>query len=160
MTFDEVQRLAQEIVAEALVLSNKHTKQSNAPVNYACIFSQSEAEFTDLCEAVATLSTIADETKAGPVFRIPPTPTAAGRLDLLKIRRPDVNRAERGDADFTVADYSSFKIEYIGKPGFRLIERPEMEMIELVDAGFNVLAYYSHPILAEVIERRAAAAAQ
>ena len=70
---------------------------------------------------------------------------------MLKIRRPDPKRPERGDADFTVSDYQTFKKTQLGKPGFGLIERTNMEMLELVDPDFDVLAYYSHPTLAEVL---------
>src|SRR5260370_27831312 len=81
-----------------------------------------------------------------------PLANASGVRRLLKIRRPYPNRPVRGDADFTVADYAAFKREYLGRPGFGLIERPHMEMLELIDPSFNVLAYYSNPTLATVLK--------
>lgn len=154
MTTDELKTLAQRIVAEASQLNAAHTNQSTAPVNYACIFAQSPDEYEELVEAASKLGPIADETTMGPVFHISPVSTEAGWLRLLKIRRPDPKRPERGDADFTIADYEKFKKTYLGTPGFGLIKREHMEMIELIDSGFNVLAYYSHPTLAEVLEFR------
>jgi len=57
-----------------------------------------------------------------------------------------------GDADFTAGDYESFKKKYLGKPGFRLIKRPDMEMIELMDSSYDAVAYFSHPTLATVLK--------
>ena len=75
----------------------------------------------------------------------------AGNRRLVKIRKPDPKRTERGDADFTVTDYLIFKKKYLSKPGFRIIKRPEMEMIELTDPSFNVLAYFSNPPLGKIL---------
>ncbi len=92
------------------------------------------------------------DTSTGPLFKIAPLQTVAGPLQLLKIRKPDPTRTERGDADFTVSDYPTFKAKYLQRPGFRLIERPEMEMVELVDLTFNVRAYFSNPTLMKQLE--------
>jgi hypothetical protein len=88
----------------------------------------------------------------GPVFHIAPLSTVAGALRLLKIRRPDSKRPEKGDADFTVTDYGKFKKKHLGRPGFSIIKRPGMEIIELIDPSYNVIAYYSHPTLATVLK--------
>ena len=154
MKTEELTEITRKIVAEACSLSATHTDQGDAPVNYACIFAQTSAEYDELLEAARQLGPVADNTAMGPVFRITPISTDAGQLNLLKIRRPDPKRSERGDADFTVADYANFKKTYLGKPGFGIIEREDMEMLELIDPAFNVLAYYSHPPLAEVLKLR------
>ncbi len=151
MTTDELKVLIREIVAEARRLNAAHTDQPDAPVNYACIFAQSPAEYEELVSVARQLGPVADDTATGPVFHIAPLSTDAGRFRLLKIRRPDPKRPERGDADFTVADYDMFKKRHLGRPGFSLIQREHMEMLELSDPAFNVLAYYSHPTLAEVL---------
>lgn len=151
MTVDELKSLTQGIVARARALSAAHTSEGDAPVNYACIFTHSQAEFEELRALSHQLGSLAHETSTGPVFNIAPLPTASGDLTILKIRRPDPNRPERGDADFTVSDYQRFKTTYLPTPGFSLIERENMEMIELSDPSFDVLAYYSHPTLAEVL---------
>ncbi|MBI4092820.1 MAG: hypothetical protein HY420_02745 [Candidatus Kerfeldbacteria bacterium] len=152
MTVDELKKLTREIVAEARRLSAAHTYQGEAPVNYACIFTQNLSEYEEMVNVARKLGPVAEDTAMGPVFHISPLTTDAGMLRLLKIRRPDPKRPERGDADFTVADYEKFKESYIGRPGFGLIKRPEMEMVELADPAFNVLAYFSHPTLAEVLK--------
>jgi hypothetical protein len=153
MTIDELKKLVREIVAEARRLNAAHTTEQEAPVNYACVFAQSVAEYEELVDAARQLGPVADDTATGPVFRVA-IPTGAGTVPLLKIRRPDPNRREGGDADFTVADFDAFKKACLGRPGFSLVQRPDMEMIELIDQSFKVLAYYSHPTLAEVLKKR------
>jgi hypothetical protein len=151
MNVDQLKRLVLEIVEEARRLNAKHTDEPQVPVNYACIFTQSPAEYKGMTASAGKLGSVCHDTSTGPVFFIAPLPTAAGDLRLIKIRRQDPKRTERGDADFTVADYPRFKEKHLGRPGFNLIERPEMEMIELIDPAYNVLAYYSHPTLIKVL---------
>ncbi|MBI4094702.1 MAG: hypothetical protein HY435_00725 [Candidatus Liptonbacteria bacterium] len=147
----EFKTLIQIIVAEAAKLRDARTTEHQAPVNYACVFSQSDEEYELLLTVAKQLGKAVQETAMGPVFYIEPLDTVAGDLRLVKIRKPDPKRTERGDADFTVTDYLTFKKTYFGKPGFRIIERPNMEMIELADPGFNVLAYFSNPPLGKVL---------
>ena len=143
----------QQIVQKASELKDKHTTEKDAPVNYACIFSQSEKEYRDLEQEISKMGKVVQETKMGNVYLLTePIETVAGPVRIIKIRKPDPTRPERGDADFTVSDYRKFKREYLHTPGFSLMERPEMEMIELVNQQFDVRAYFSHPILAEVLK--------
>jgi len=143
----DLEALVQGIVQQARDLKNAYTKETDARVNYACVFAQSQDEYDSLIHAVQQLGTVIKDTPAGPVFHISPLDTVSGTLKLLKIRKPDPTRPERGDADFTVSDYATFKKVQLSKPEFRLIERPEMEMIELVDKAFRVRAYFSNPPL-------------
>jgi len=152
MTIDDLKILVREIVAEARRAVAARTAEANAPVNYACIFAQSAAEYEELVGLTRQLGSIVQETAMGPVFHIMPLATDCGDLRMLKIRRPDPKRREKGDADFTVADYESFKKTHLGQPGFNLIKRPKMEMIELIDPACNALAYFSHPTLGEILK--------
>ena len=152
MKIDELKTLVREIVAESSRLSAAHTSEQQVPVNYACVFTQSTAECEEMVKVARQLGQVAQETPTGPLFYIAPLSTVAGTLRLLKIRRPDPKRPERGDTDFTVTDYESFKNTHLGKPGFSLIERTDMEMIELIDPSYNVIAYYSYPTLADVLK--------
>jgi len=140
------------IVSKAQALKNKHTDQVSAPVNYACIFAQSEDEYNEMESIFKEWGEPVHETKTGFVYRIPSLETSAGELTLLKLRKPDPTRPERGDADFTVSNYPEFKAKYLDKPNVKLIERPEMEMMELTDSDFDVRAYFSNPILEKVLE--------
>lgn len=144
--------LVQNIVEQAMALRDKHTSETSAPVNYACIFTQSNEEYEKFLIIARTLGSVVHETNMGPVFRIRPLTTIAGDLELLKIRKPDPKRPERGDADFTLSDYQTFKNTYLHTPGFGIIARENMEMIELSDPNFNVLAYFSHPMLFDVLK--------
>jgi len=137
----------QEIVEKSNELKNKYTDETNAKVNYACIFSQNQKEFDEYKKITENFGKIVKETVSGPLFQIEPLNTVAGTLQLLKIRLPDITRPELGDADFSLVDYAKFKNKYLTKKGFKLIEREHMEMIELMDKTFNVRVYFSHPPL-------------
>lgn len=141
------QKLIKGVVSEAQQLKDSHTTEKNANVNYSAIFSHSMNEYEELLEVANKIGRIIDNTPTGPLFIIVPLNTVAGQLKLVKVRKPDEARKERGDADFTVSNYSSFKETYLSKPGFRLIQRPKFEMIELADNSYNVLAYFSNPPL-------------
>jgi hypothetical protein len=121
MNINELRQFVKEIVKKANDLKNKHTSEEKAPVNYACIFCQTEEQYNELKELVKTMGKIIKQTPTGPLFRIPQLDTVAGKLQLLKIRRPDITRTELGDADFTVSDYSEFKKKYLSQKGFQLL---------------------------------------
>ena len=146
MKIEELKSFVQEIVKEATKLKNKHTGEKTAPVNYACIFSQNDEQYTDLIETVKKFGKVVEETPKGPLFQIQPLETVSGTLQLLKIRIPDVTRPERGDADFTVSDYENFKEKYLSQKGFKLMKkREDFEMLELMDEKFDVRVYFSDP---------------
>lgn len=141
-----MENLIQNIINEAELLKDKYTDQKNVPVNYACIFCQSEEEQINFLKEAHKLGTIIQETSSGPLFKIS-LDTIAGKLQLLKIRKPDPTRLERGDADFTISDYSFFKEKYLNKAGFSLVQKDNFEMIELYEKGNNVRVYFSFPPL-------------
>jgi len=137
----------QEIVKKANNLKNKHISEKNASANYACIFCQSDEQYDSLVALAQEIGKVVEETPTGPLFHIQPLNTVAGKLQLLKIRKPDAARPELGDADFTITNYPEFKRKYLSQKGFSLIVRKNFEMIELVDSQFNVRAYFSNPPL-------------
>ncbi len=140
--------LVVEIVREAQALKDARTSETEAPVNYACVFAQNSHEFAELLRHADNLGKLVQETPNGPLYQIRPLQTSAGPLQLLKIRTPDVTHFDRGDADFTVSDYASFKRDVLKKPGFTVIsKREDFEMIELLDPAFRVRAYFSNPPL-------------
>ncbi len=145
MNKKDLKILVQEIVKQASILKNKHTNETLAQVNYACIFSQNKEEYGSLVKVSKTIGKVLEEMPTGLLFQIKPLKTVSGILRLLKIRIPDVSRPEKGDADFTVSNYSGFKKKYIFQKGFKLIKkREDFEMLELVDSEFNVRAYFSN----------------
>ena len=137
----------QEIVKRANILKDKHTSEKNAPVNYACVFCQTDEQYDSLVALAQEIGKVIEETPTGPLFHIQPLDTIAGNLQLLKIRKPDATRPELGDADFTVLNYPKFKNKYLPQKGFKLIVRKNFEMIELTDPKFNIRAYFSNPPL-------------
>ncbi len=147
MDEDNLKKQVQDIVKQSCELKDRHTDEHNAPVNYACIFSQSQEEYELLIKIAHNIGKIIQETPSGPLFNIHPLKTVSGDLRLLKIRNPDKTKPERGDADFTVSDYPNFKDKYLSKKGFKLIDKKQFEMIELMDPDFDVRTYFSYPPL-------------
>ena len=147
--------LIQDIVSQAKQLRDKYTDQIQASVNYACVFCQTEQEFNNFNKQAQKLGKVMKQTETGPIYLLNKTiETEAGLLKLLKIRKPDPTRPERGDADFTVDDYQNFKKKYLNKPNFKLIVRQDFEMIELYIKGANVRVYFSHPTLLELLNMK------
>ncbi len=149
MTRNELQELVRDIVKQACELKNKYTKQRDIPVHYAAIFSHTQEEYEGLLQAGAQLGMVYKETPTGPLYKIESLDTVAGSLRLLKIRAPDPTRPERGDADFAVKNYPSFKSACESRSGFKLIQRETFEMIELTDPAFDVRVYFSNPPVEE-----------
>ena len=147
-----MEELVQNIVKGAEILKDKYTDQKGLPVNYACIFCQSEEEFQYFKTEAYKIGKVVQERSNSLLFRISPIKTTAGNLYLLRIRQPDKSRPERGDADFTVPDYNKFKKMYLKEPGFLRIPRDKAEMIELHKKGENVRVYFSSPLLIKKLQ--------
>ena len=147
MEINDLKNLIKSIVEKATALKNKHIEYKNAPVNYACIFSKNQEEYEELIKTAKKIGKVIKETPTGPLFHIEPLETVSGVLKLLKIRIPDPTRPERGDADFTISNFSEFEKKYLTKPGFKIMKKPDFYMIELTDSDFDVRAYFSNPPL-------------
>ncbi|MBW3018564.1 hypothetical protein KY329_00055 [Candidatus Woesearchaeota archaeon] len=147
MDVDSLRVKVKEIVEQATDLKNKYVDVNDAPVNYACIFSQSQEEYDELVGVAKKIGKVIKETPTGLLFHIEPLQTCSGVLKLLKIRLPDPTRPELGDADFTIADFPAFEKKYLTKPGFKIMKKPDFYMIELMDPEFDVRAYFSNPPL-------------
>ena len=148
MKVGSLKKAVQEIVKTSTTLKNKYINNKNTPVNYACVFSQNEKEFNELIKTTRKIGNVIEKTPTGLLFQISPLKTVSGILRLLKIRIPDTTRPERGDADFTVPNFTDFKKKYISQDRFKLIKkRQDFEMLELMDSEFDVRAYFSYPPL-------------
>lgn len=131
------------IVGKSTELKNKFTNAEDAPVEFACIFCQSEEEYKKLTKAIQKLGKVVQDTQSGYVYLLDePIQTKAGPLKLVKIRKLDPIRKERGDADFNT-DYQKFKELYKGNPKFKLIKRENFEMLRLSGPQFDVMACFS-----------------
>ena len=147
MNIENLKIKIQNIVEKATELKNQYIDDKNTPVNYACIFSQSQEEYNELVETTRHMGNVVKETATGLLFQIKPLKTISGALQLLKIRLPDSTRPELGDADFTVSHFLEFEKKYLSRSGFKLIKRENFVMIELIDSQFDVRVYFSHPPL-------------
>jgi len=139
--------IVQEILMRAIALKDKYTKEYDAMATWACIFAQSENEYNELIEEVKKYGEKLKDTYSGPIFIL--NEPIGRTIRVLKIRQFDPAKKERGDADFTVKNYENFKKESLGKNNFKLIPRDGFEMIELMESGNNVLAYFSNPPIEE-----------
>lgn len=131
------------IVDRSTELKNKFTNASTAPVEFACIFCQNEEEYRMFTNSIQTLGKIVQNTQSGFTYLLDkPIKTVAGPLRLVKIRKPDTQRRERGDADFNT-EYRKLKKRYQRNPKFELIKRDTFEMLRLSDPKFDVMACFS-----------------
>jgi len=140
-----INQILEFIVPKALELSRLYAEDEKLPINYACIFCQNDTEFEEFNKQAAEAGSVIEDTPTGPLYKFNKSlETVAGPLWLLKIRKPAASHPQRGDADFTLENYNSFKEKHLqDKEHFKLIGRENFEMIELRDEGFPVLAYFS-----------------
>ncbi len=131
------------IVNTSIQLKNKYIDQVNVLIEFACIFSKNMEEYQELTEIIKQLGRIVQDTPSGYTYMLDnPIKTKAGKLRLIKIRKPDPNRSERGDVDFNT-NYPEFKNKYADKEDFELITREDFEMLRLSNPEFDVLACFS-----------------
>lgn len=146
MDMDTITEILEYIIPKTLELNRLYIPNESVRVNYSAIFCQSDAEYEELNKKAAQIGNVTEDTPTGPLYKFhKPLQTLAGPLWLLKIRKPDSTRPQRGDADFTLKDYNSFKEKYLKDNGhFKIIDRRNFEMIELKDSKFNVISYFSN----------------
>ncbi len=131
------------IVNRSNELKDRFTNETVAPVEFGCVFCQNEEEYEKFTCSIQTLGKIIQTTQSGFTYLLDkPVKTVAGPLRLVKIRKPDTQRLERGDADFNT-DYKNFKKRYQGNHKFELIKRDSFEMLRLSDPKFDVMACFS-----------------
>jgi hypothetical protein len=130
---------------------NANTDEFPVTIDYLSIFAKDEAEYQDLIEYTRELGKATDEklAKTGKTIILKsPIETEAGLLKVIKIRKPDATRPQRGAPDFRVDDYQEFKSKYIMANGnFTLMLRADYEMIEL--KGVDVLVYFPSKLFDE-----------
>ena len=145
ITKQDLEKIVNYIVEQGLKAIKDNTDEIDLPIDYMGIFTQGDAEFAKMESLVKTLGKPGDKTAttSGSTFLLDaPLQTPAGLLKVLKIRKPDPTRPQRGAPDFKVNDYQSFKNKCLSgqNSNFSLIIRKEYEMIEL--KGEDVLVYF------------------
>ncbi len=144
MSKQELQKIVDYIVSQGLKAIRDNTDEQSLSVDYLGIFAKDEPEFAALDALVSTLGTPGDvtATPTGTTYILyEPLNTPAGPLKVLKVRKPDPTRPQRGAPDFRVNDYPSFKEQYVSRGhNFTLMLREQYEMLEL--KGVDVLVYF------------------
>lgn len=140
----DLEKIIKYIVAKSAALKDHYTNAKTALVEFACIFTHSDDEYQKLDAEIRTFGKIAQDTPTGYTYLLnEPLETVAGKLQLVKVRKPDPIRQERGDADFNT-DYKNFKKRYGSDPKFELIDRGDFEMLRITDKNFDALACFSN----------------
>lgn len=140
------------IVDNTLKLKNKYTDEKSSPIDWVAVFAQNDIEYESFLKKTKSMGKIVESTPTGPIFKLSsPIKTKAGDLFIIKIRKPDKTRLQRGDGDFRLSDYKAFKKRYLADKHFKLIRRKDYEMIELRDPEFDVLVYFSDPPISKVL---------
>ena len=139
------------LVDNTVRMKNEFTDAVDAPIEFACIFCQSNEEYKRFTVEIQKLGKIVQDTSTGFTYHLDkPLETKAGILNLVKIRKPDPQRKERGDTDFNT-HYQRFKEKYENKPRFELVRREEFEMLRLSDPSYSVMVCFSSKPLSEVL---------
>jgi len=141
-----INEILEYIIPKTLEMNRLYIPDELVQINYSAIFCKNDAEYKKLNEEASQIGNVVEDTQTGPLYKFHKSlQTLAGPLWLLKIRKPDPTRPQRGDADFTLKDYYSFKEKYSkNKDHFKIIDRGNFEMIELKDKKFRVLSYFSN----------------
>ena len=151
MNKNELEKIVNYIVEQGLFAIKSNTDEQEAIIDYVAIFSKDENEFKNLELVAETMGKEVDKetAKTGKTFLLnEPLNTPAGILSLIKIRKPDATRPQRGAPDFKIKNYQLFKNKYLQSSGnFTLMTRKDYEMIEI--KGVDVLVYIPNKTLSE-----------
>jgi hypothetical protein len=143
MKREGIEQIVDYLVRHALEALDRRAEHFGAELDYVAIFSKDDQEFDELVLCVEKLGTEVDYQmrKTGVTFHLAqPIMTEFGDLKLLKIRKPDPTRPQRGAPDFVIQNYDEFKQKYLYTSGnFTLMFHTHTEMIEL--KGVDVLVY-------------------
>lgn len=140
-----IYKILEYIIPKTLELNKSYLSDESIKINYSAIFCQDNNEYDLFNKEASQIGAVIQDTPTGPLYKFQePIQTIAGPLWLIKIRKPDSAHPQRGDADFTLKDYYSFKEQHSKNTDhFKLIDRGNFEMIELQDPNFDVMSYFS-----------------
>lgn len=150
MNKEKLQEIINYIAQQGLKTIKENTSnEQQAALDYLAIFSKDEDECKGIDRVLEPIGEDVDKevSKTGRTFKLfEPLTTPVGPIYLLKVRRPDPTRPQRGAPDFRVPSYDQFKEKYLKDGGnMTLMIRSAYEMIEI--KGVDVLVYIpSHPL--------------
>ncbi len=138
---EELMATIRYIVVEASKMISKVIGKK-LPIKSLTVFSHSQPEFDFLSEMIGGIGRPYNFNNGPRVELFEPIVIDENHITHLRIRQPDLERPQVGCNDFDT-DYRKFKQDYLSqnRTGLRLIVRPEYEMIEISDSGFDVLSY-------------------
>lgn len=143
----------QEIVNSSLQLKEKYLPNYKAKIDYVCIFSQNDKEYSFYTERAETIGRVVKQNEKGLLYKLQkPLTIKTYPVTLIRIRKPDPLRTERGYVDFVVDDFEAFKKNVVIKRKcFAEIPVDSGEMYELLDTDFSVRAFFpSMPLSADL----------
>lgn len=147
----ELEQIIEYLVSQGVLALEENTDERDFSIDYVAVFARDDDEFNDLILQIESFGTEVDKemSATGVTFKLDKSlETSAGKLDLIKIRKPDKTRPQRGAPDFKVNRYDEFKENYLQTSGnFTLMVREDYEMIEL--KGEDVLVYIPNKALSE-----------
>ncbi len=147
----EIINITLSIVEDGKRSIQKKLNIEKLPIDYVAIFSQSQEEYEELTSVITKLGKRVEETSTGFTYKLyKPLKTNAGELHLIKIRKHDPKKKQRGAPDFRVKDYKKFKQRHLNKDYINLIKRPNYEMLELI--GNDILVYFPNKPLSEELK--------
>lgn len=155
MTKKELLKIVNYISDCGLLALKENTSNEIAKLDYMAIFAKSEKEYNDLLNTASKMGTEVDKktNPTGHTFQLEkPLETSAGTLYLLKVRKHDPTRPQRGAPDFKIKNYTKFREKYlVNGNNFTLMLRSDYEMMEL--KGKDVLVYFPSDTLGERLEK-------
>ncbi len=81
---------------------------------------KNENEYIRYLEKADMIGTIIKDTETGPIFKLSqPIVTGMRKLYIIKVRKPDKTKLQRGDADYRIANYEAFKHKHLTNACFR-----------------------------------------
>jgi hypothetical protein len=151
MEKQDLAKIINYLIGRGLETIKNNTEGVEVVIDYVAIFAKNDEEFNRLNSFAKTLGKEVDmeSAKTGHTYELfEPLQTSVGLLKLVKIRKPDQVRPQRGAPDFKVKNYQEFKNKYIRSSGnFTLMLRKDYEMIEI--KGIDVYVYIPDRLLTE-----------
>lgn len=142
-TEEELQRAILYIATETEILV-ENIVGVKYPIPYLTVFSHYPKEYEALNKILAQLGKPEPANNGVAVRLAKPIKLADQYIPKIRIREPDPYRPHVGCNDFKVTDYTKFRNKLFSgnkRDNFRVIPRPEYEMIELFHPDYDVLAY-------------------
>lgn len=143
MNVETIKNIVTYITDQGVSAIRDYTDLVDVEIDYLAIFSRDEEEYRALDNILKSCGNLVDiaMSHTGNTYELDkPIQTQAGALQVIKVRKPDKTRAQRGAPDFRINNYQIFKEKNLYKSGnFTLMLRKDYEMIEL--KGVDVLVY-------------------